>query len=79
MCDDEPMPPWPCFNVALPDFSNATNSFRSFAGKSFRATMTAGECVVGPIGTKSRAEVVLMFGVNTGAATCDPMLPASSV
>jgi hypothetical protein len=35
--------------------------------------------VVGPIGTKSRAEVVLMFGVNTGAATCDPMLPASSV
>ena len=79
MCDDEPMPPWACFKVALPDFSNATNSFRSFAGKSFRATMTAGECAVGPIGMKSRAESYLMFGVSTGAATCDPMLPASSV
>ena len=27
------------------------NSFRSFAGKSFRAITTAGECAVKPIGT----------------------------
>ena len=80
MCDDEPMPPWACFKRRRCRISAAaTNSFRSLAGKSFRATMTAGECAVGPIGMKSRAESYLMFGVSTGAATCEPMQPASSV
>ena len=32
------MPPWACFRIAPPDFTSATNSFKSFAGKSFRAT-----------------------------------------
>ena len=49
------------------------------AGKSLRATITAGELAVGPIGTKSCAGSYLTFGVSTGAATCEPMPPASRV
>ena len=73
------MPPWACFTPSPLAFKSATNSRRSFAGKSLRATMTAGACAVKPIGSKSRAESYLMLGVSTGAATCEPILPASSV
>jgi hypothetical protein len=79
MCDDEPMPPCACFTLSPFFFRYATNSLRSLAGKSLRATMTAGEFAVNPIGTKSRSELYLMFGVSTGAETCEPMLPAKRV
>ena len=55
------------------------NSFKSRAGKSFRAMTTAGECAVMPIGTKSVSGSYLTFGVSTGAATCEPMAAASRV
>src|SRR6516225_11684398 len=41
--------------------------------------MTTGDCAVKPIGAKSRLGSYFRFGVSTGAATCDPMLPARSV
>src|SRR6516164_7441765 len=52
---------------------------RLLAGNSLRATMTAGDCAVKPIGAKSRSESYFRLGVSTGAATCDPILPARSV
>ena len=39
--------------------------------------MMAGECAVKPIASKSCAGSYFRFGVSTGAATCEPMLPAS--
>src|SRR4029077_8759709 len=44
-----------------------------------RNVMTAGECAVKPIGSKSRSESYFTFGVSNGADTCDPMLPARRV
>ena len=73
------MPPWACFTASPRCRSAATNSFRSFAGKSFRAIMTAGEWAVKPIGTKSATGSYLRFGVSTGAATCEPIAAASRV
>src|SRR6266478_9981794 len=55
------------------------SSAKSLAGKSLRAMMTAGECAVKYIGSKSREGLYFRFGASTGAATCDPMLPASKV
>src|SRR5262249_49798981 len=37
------------------------------------------DSAVKPIGPKWRSESYFRLGVNTGAATCDPMLPARSV
>jgi hypothetical protein len=54
MCDDEPMPPCACLKPLPFSFTSAMNSRKSFDGKFLRATITAGECAVGPIGTKSR-------------------------
>ena len=47
-------------------------------GKSLRAVTTAGECAVKPIGSKSLEDRISDWA-STGAATCDPMLPASKV
>ena len=73
------MPPWACFNAPPCCRSTATNSFKSFAGKSLRAITTAGACAVMPIGTKSTTGSYLTLGVSTGAATCEPMAAASRV
>ena len=48
--------------------------FRFAAGKSFRATITAGACAVRPIGSKSRAESYLTFGVSTGTSSLDHLM-----
>ena len=79
MCEDAPMPPCACFKAPPCCCRTATNSFRSFAGKSFRAITTAGEWAVMPIGTKSTSGSYLTFGVSTGAATSEPMAAAKRV
>jgi hypothetical protein len=47
MCDDAPMPPGLCFR--LRHQLKGPRILKSFAGKSFRATMSGGECAIRPI------------------------------
>ena len=79
MCEDAPIPPCALFHV-LPVLLHVVHELEQIlAGESLRATMTAGECAVKPIGLKSRSESYFTFGVSNGADTCDPMLPARRV
>jgi hypothetical protein len=75
VCDTEPTPACASFSFGPFAFTWATKAFRSFAGKSFLATMRIGVPAASPTGSKSRVGLYLRFGYTAGAAPCVPMCP----